>query len=249
MAIYKGKSVDPNKPKRPPTAYSFFLADFRIRMTNTGIEYKELRKMARKKWRSLTSEDKKQYKKKALEKSKKHEPPTSVEHRRIAESSKDASEKWEAPKVDKKKQFKSAAAEDNKRNIQEMAIYKGKSVDPNEPKRQPAAFFAFLVDFRKRMPNQGIGYQEILKMAGEEWRSLPSEDKKPYEKKALEESKKHEASTSVKHRKTGGGFSGGPAAKKPRVEEEEEDKEEDEDDEEEDEEDEQEDEEDDEYDN
>ena len=45
MAAYKGKTVDPNKPKRPPTAYFLFLADFRIRMKDKGVEHKELLKL------------------------------------------------------------------------------------------------------------------------------------------------------------------------------------------------------------
>jgi type IV secretory pathway VirB10-like protein len=157
-------------------------------------------------------------------------PPT-----KIAEFTKDASEKWKALTPDKKKPFESAAAEDKKRYEQEMAIYKGKSVDPNKPKRPPTAYFVFLADFRIRMANKGIEHKELLKMAGEEWRSLTSEDKKPFEKKALEESKKYEASM-VEYRRTGGGVSGAPAAKKARVEEED-DEEEDEEDEEEEEED------------
>ena len=48
MAAYKGKTVDPNKPKRPPTAYFLFLADFRPRMAGKGIEHKELLKLGMK---------------------------------------------------------------------------------------------------------------------------------------------------------------------------------------------------------
>ncbi|CAG5118595.1 unnamed protein product, partial [Candidula unifasciata] len=115
-------------------------------------------------------------------------PPT-----KIAEFTKEASEKWRGLTADKKKPFEAAAAEDKKRYEVEMAAYKGKSVDPNKPKRPPTAYFLFLAGFRIRMANKGIEHKELLKMAGEEWRSMTNEDKKPYEKQALEESKKYEA--------------------------------------------------------
>ena len=42
MALYKGKKSDPNKPKRPMTAYFIFLGDFRIKMKNRGVDHKEI---------------------------------------------------------------------------------------------------------------------------------------------------------------------------------------------------------------
>ena len=42
MALYKGKKCDPNKPKRPMTAYFIFLGDFRIKMKNRGVDHKEI---------------------------------------------------------------------------------------------------------------------------------------------------------------------------------------------------------------
>jgi hypothetical protein len=138
-------------------------------------------------------------------------PPT-----KIAEFTKDASEKWKALTADKKKPFEAAAAEDKKRYEQEMGVYKGKTVDPNKPKRPPTAYFVFLAGFRIKMANKGIEHKELLKMAGEEWRTLSNEDKKPFEKKALEESKKYE-SAMTEYRRTGGGATGATAAKKPKV--------------------------------
>lgn len=146
---------------------------------------------------------------------------------KIAEFTKEASEKWRSLTSEKKKPFEAAAADDKKRYEQEMAAYKGKTVDPNKPKRPPTAYFLFLADFRIRMANKGIEHKELLKMAGEEWRALSNEDKKPYEKRALEESKKYE-SAMTDYRKTGGGASGGPAAKKAKVVQEEDEDEEDE---------------------
>jgi hypothetical protein len=41
MAIFK-PARDPNKPKRPSTAYFHFLADFRIKMKGTDIGHKDV---------------------------------------------------------------------------------------------------------------------------------------------------------------------------------------------------------------
>jgi len=153
---------------------------------------------------------------------------------KIAEFTKEASVKWKALSDSAKKPYEAMAAKDRERYTTEMAAYKGKTVDPNKPKRPPTAYFLFLADFRIRMANKGIEHKELLKMAGEEWRNLSSEDKVPYEKNALEESKKYEIAM-TEYRKGGGGAS---PAKKARVEpeddEEEEDDEEDDDEEDED---------------
>ena len=42
MALFKGKTTDPNKPKRPMTAYFIFLSDFRVKMKNRGVDHKEI---------------------------------------------------------------------------------------------------------------------------------------------------------------------------------------------------------------
>ena len=42
MELYKGKKTDPNKPKRPMTAYFIFLGDFREKMKNRGVDHKEI---------------------------------------------------------------------------------------------------------------------------------------------------------------------------------------------------------------
>merc|ERR1712241_536999 len=142
---------------------------------------------------------------------------------KIAEFTKEASEKWRALSPTDKAPFEKAAAADKARYDEQIAAYKGKTVDPNKPKRPPTAYFLFLADFRVRMANKGIEHKELLKMAGEEWRNLSSEDKVPYEKNALEESKKYEIAM-TEYRRGGGGAS---PAKKARVEPEEEEEEDD----------------------
>lgn len=158
--------------------------------------------------------------------------------KKIADFTREASDKWKAMSPDKKAPYEDAAAKDRKRYEEEMAAYKGKTVDPNKPKRPPTAYFLFLADYRIRMKDKGVEHKELLKLAGEEWRGMSGEDKKPYEADALVESKKYEEKM-TEYRKNGGGASPqkkAPAAAAPMdedddEEDDDEDDEEDEDDE------------------
>ena len=91
-----------------------------------------------------------------------------------------------------KKPFEDLAAQDKKRYDKEMALYKGKESDPNKPKRPLTAYFIFLHDFRIKMKGHGVDHKEMLKLAGEEWRNMSAEQKKPFEKKSIEAGKKYE---------------------------------------------------------
>lgn len=133
---------------------------------------------------------------------------------KISDFTKDCSVKWKALTTTARKPFEEKAEVDKARYAKEMEIYKGKSVDPNKPKRPPTAYFLFLADFRVRMADKGIEHKEILKLAGEEWRNLTPDVKGPYESKALEESKKYEEAM-TQYRKNGGGVATPKKAQAP----------------------------------
>lgn len=63
MAIFK-PARDPNKPKRPSTAYFHFLADFRIKMKGTDIGHKDVIRQAGQAWQRLSDSQKDPYQKK-----------------------------------------------------------------------------------------------------------------------------------------------------------------------------------------
>ncbi|KAK7280654.1 hypothetical protein RJT34_25720 [Clitoria ternatea] len=69
-------------------------------------------------------------------------------------------------------------------------IEKGKKVkDPNMPKRPPTAFFVFLDDFRKSFKEANPDSKDVKRVgkeAGEKWRSMTDEEKKPYLDKVAE---------------------------------------------------------------
>lgn len=67
--------------------------------------------------------------------------------------------------------------------------------DPNMPKRPQTAYFLFLEDFRKTYKEEhpdSKGVKELAKDAGEKWRSMTDEEKKPYQDRAAELKEEYE---------------------------------------------------------
>lgn len=120
----------------------------------------------------------------------------------------------------KKKPFEEKAALDKARYDREMAQYKGKDmVDPNKPKRPQTSYFLFLAEFRKMMQGK-LDHKDILRKAGEQWRNMTDEQKKPFEIKSQEEAKKYEIAM-AEYRKRQGGvvmLDGGPEEKRTKIE-------------------------------
>lgn len=64
-----------------------------------------------------------------------------------------------------------------------------KDSDSNKPKRPPTAFFLFMDDFRKEYKEahpDSKGVTGVAKEAGEKWKNMTDEEKKPYLDKAAE---------------------------------------------------------------
>ncbi len=78
-----------------------------------------------------------------------------------------------------------------------MYAYKGKDV--NKPKRPQSAYFLWLADFRVRMKGKFAENKDLLRAAGDEWKELTDEQKKPYEEKAEGERKKYEVAMREYH--------------------------------------------------
>ncbi|CAN1325378.1 High mobility group B protein 7 [Linum perenne] len=66
---------------------------------------------------------------------------------------------------------------------------KGAAKDPNKPKRPLTAYFIFMADFRKEYKEANPDCKEpkkVAKDAGEKWKSMSEEEKKPYIEKAAQ---------------------------------------------------------------
>ncbi|KAK2459034.1 high mobility group B1 [Trifolium repens] len=75
-------------------------------------------------------------------------------------------------------------------NAKRAKVGKVKKVkDPNMPKRPPTAFFVFMDDFRKTFKEANPDSKDVKRVgkeAGEKWRSLTDEEKKPYLDRVIE---------------------------------------------------------------
>ncbi|XP_033106493.1 high mobility group protein B1-like [Anneissia japonica] len=60
MSVYK-KERDPDKPKKPPTAYFYFLEDFRKEMKGKTVKGKRVTELCGEQWNQLTDEQKRPY--------------------------------------------------------------------------------------------------------------------------------------------------------------------------------------------
>ncbi len=73
-AHQKALGKDPDKPKRPQTAYFYFLADFREKYKNKTLkEGEKIPSMAGEAWRKLSDKDKQPYNEKVAEDRKRYE--------------------------------------------------------------------------------------------------------------------------------------------------------------------------------
>lgn len=81
-ALDKKMGKDPNKPKRPQTAYFFFLAVFRKEMADKPLpDGKKIPTLAGERWKEMTDTDKKQYEV-MVEKDKKRYEKEMAEYRK-----------------------------------------------------------------------------------------------------------------------------------------------------------------------
>ncbi|KDP40471.1 hypothetical protein JCGZ_24470 [Jatropha curcas] len=97
----------------------------------------------------------------------------------------------ESKVVEKPTEVKKKPAERKKSTSTEPKAKKAKkekkASDPNKPKRPPTAFFIFMDEFRKLFKEANPDSKDVKKVAkeaGEKWKSMTEEEKKPYVDKA-----------------------------------------------------------------
>ncbi|KAG9441993.1 hypothetical protein H6P81_017847 [Aristolochia fimbriata] len=87
------------------------------------------------------------------------------------------------PPVERKKKSNAVSSQPKKGKKEK------KVKDPNKPKRPPSAFFVFMDDFRKQFKEanpDSKNVSAVSKGAGEKWKSMSEEERKPYLDKAAE---------------------------------------------------------------
>jgi len=125
------------------------------------------------------------------------------ENVQVTEISKKCSEKWKTMTDDEKRRFFELAQKDAERYAAEIAAYGGEDAmrkrkrakkDPNAPKRALSAFFFFS---QVKRPEVQAGHTEwkvgqVAQELGRMWKLLTEEEKKVYEKMAIDDKARYE---------------------------------------------------------
>ncbi|KAL3830521.1 hypothetical protein ACJIZ3_019323 [Penstemon smallii] len=209
---------DPNKPKRPPSAFFVFMEDFRKQYKEKHPNNKSVAAVGKaggEKWKSLSAEDKAPFVAKAEKRKEEYERKMEAYNRKLAGGDDDESDKSKS-EVDEEGsgEMKGARSKaDSKRGDSRLAVKKqtkkerNAAKDPNKPKRPPSAFFVFMEDFRKQYKEKHPNNKSVAavgKAGGEKWKSLSVEDKAPFVAEAEKRKEEYERKMEAYNRKLAG---------------------------------------------
>ena len=186
------RARDPNAPKRPQSAYAFFMQSWHAENKGLGGIKDTTAKMSEA-WRSISSE----------ERAKLDEMVARDKERFEREM-----EAYEPSEGFGKDGYALSSGGKKKR---------GEKVKGG-PKKGLSAYMFFVAEKRKSPEFQGLGVTDVAKKAGEIWKTISEEDKKPFEELAAKDKARYEEE--LKAFKAAGGdvaaTTSGTAAKKKR---------------------------------
>jgi len=156
---------DMNAPKKPTTAYAFFLklkrAEFQAK--HPDLKFGDLSKKISQAWRALEKEEKQEFVDKYLEDKKRYEKEMSTYKKPSTET--DDSSEEESPKKKRKKTQK-------------------KKKDPRAPKQATNAYMFFQKEQREKIKKENPTLKtlpELAKKMGQIWGNMNDEQKKKYQ--------------------------------------------------------------------
>jgi hypothetical protein len=168
----KRKRVDPNAPKKPLTSYMLYMQAQRgsVMAENPALKFGEVSKKISEDWKVLSEAQKKVYADKAAEDKKRYD--AEMKHYKPPVGGEDESD--DRPKKKAKK-------------------------DPDAPKRGQNAYMFFVNELREKMKaeNTTMKAPDLAKFAGEKWRTMTPEEKKPYDEKAAADKERAERETAA----------------------------------------------------
>jgi len=168
----KRKRVDPNAPKKPLTSYMLYMQAQRasVMAANPALKFGEVSKKISEDWKVLTEAQKKVYTDKAADDKKRFE--AEMKNYKPPVWSDDESEN--RPKKKAKK-------------------------DPDAPKRGQNAYMFFANELREKMKGDTAPMKapDFAKFAGEKWRTMTADEKKPYDEKAAADKERAERETAA----------------------------------------------------
>lgn len=161
------KVVYPTPPKNKRNAYTFFFSEKRgdVKNNNPDDKFGEITSKVAKMWNDLPDSQKRPYEKKAAKDVKRYQKERA---------------KWD-------KQVTDLGGEpvDVLRELREAKKRKRNRVKPPTGARNH--YVMFCMDKRKELSKEKLGFNEMTKRLGEEWKKVSDKDKKKYTKKAAKD--------------------------------------------------------------
>ncbi|KAF2313434.1 hypothetical protein GH714_010980 [Hevea brasiliensis] len=174
--------------KRPSPPYILWCKDQwnEVKKENPDAEFKEISNILGSKWKNVSAEEKKPYEEKYQAEKEAYLQVMAKEKRED-----EAMELWEEEQKQKTAmelleqyiQFKQEAEKENKKSKKEK--------DPLKPKQPMSAFFLFSNERRTALLAEGKNVLEVAKIAGEEWKNMTEEERRPYEEMAKKNKEKY----------------------------------------------------------
>ncbi|RZC84890.1 hypothetical protein C5167_047670 [Papaver somniferum] len=185
----KKKKKNPEM-KKPSSAYVLWCKDqwAEVKKENPDAEFKEISNILGSKWKNVTEEEKKPYEEKYQADREAYLQIVGKEKReneamKLLEE--DQKQKTAMELLEQYLQFKQEGAAEVKDGKK-----KKKEQDPLKPKRPLTAFFLFSKEVRaNHADNKNV--VEVSKIAGEEWKKMSEEQKKPYEDIVKKQKEEH----------------------------------------------------------
>ncbi|XP_074264979.1 high mobility group B protein 13-like [Silene latifolia] len=197
MQSMKGKEIEKQdkkkkdcpERKRPASAYALWCKDVysEIKKENPEAAFKEMSNLLSVKWKSLTPEEKKLYEEQYQAEKEAYLKVMSKE-KRESEAMKlledEHKQKSAMELLDQYLQFVQEADKGTKKSKKEK--------DPSKPKQPVGAFFLYSNERRSALLGEGKKLLEASKIAGEEWKNMTAEQKRPYEEVAKVNKEKYQ---------------------------------------------------------
>uniref|UniRef100_A0A2C9WC65 HMG box domain-containing protein n=1 Tax=Manihot esculenta TaxID=3983 RepID=A0A2C9WC65_MANES len=173
--------------KRPSPPYILWCKDQwnEVKKENPDAEFKEISNILGAKWKSVSAGEKKPYEEK-YQAEKEAYLQLIANEKREGEAMKlfeeEHKQKTAMELLEQYIQFKQEAEKENKKTKKEK--------DPLKPKQPISAFFLFSNERRAALLSEK-NVLEVAKIAGEEWKNMTEEERRPYEEMAKKNKEKY----------------------------------------------------------
>ncbi|XVF10451.1 hypothetical protein REPUB_Repub07fG0184000 [Reevesia pubescens] len=184
----KEKKKGGHENKRPSPPYILWCKDqwSVVKKENPEADFKEVSNLLGAKWKTVTAEEKKPYEEK-YQAEKEAYLQVIAKEKRESEAMKllddEHKQKTAMELLEQYLLFKQETEKETKKTKKER--------DPLKPKQPMSAFFLFSNERRSALLAENKNVLEVAKIAGEEWKNMTEEQRRPYEAMAKKKKEKY----------------------------------------------------------